>query len=167
MLHRFEIFSAPGTIAHGSIRQPPRSLTKTRGCSLAIKSCDAKRLRKRERQKKKKKSKGLISKKKATTSHVLHTFFFTFLCRCCCNVKLPSYTFYGENVVRAHKKHLLLVFPFAFFSTPLIFTLLAAGISHFLTVAIKFLCFSSKDNRLLCFLSLVVALCRCFLVELR
>ena len=162
-LHRFEIFSAPGTIVHGSIRLPPRSLAKTRGYALAIQSCDAKRLRKRERQKKEKKSKGLISKKKTTTSHVLHTFLFTFLCRCCSNVKLPSYTFYGENVVCAHKKHLLLVFLFAFFfSPPLIFTLLAAGISHFLTVAIKFLCFSSKDNRLLCFLSLVVALCRSF-----
>ena len=34
MLHRFEIFSAPGTIAHGSIRLPPRSLASSRGCSL-------------------------------------------------------------------------------------------------------------------------------------
>ena len=37
LLHRFDIFSAPRTIAHGSIRLPPRSLAKTRGCSLAIK----------------------------------------------------------------------------------------------------------------------------------
>ena len=36
MLHRFEIFSTPGTIAHGSIRLPPRSLTSSRGCSLTI-----------------------------------------------------------------------------------------------------------------------------------
>ena len=36
MLHRFEIFSAPGTIAHGLIRLPPRSLASSRGCSLAI-----------------------------------------------------------------------------------------------------------------------------------
>ena len=36
MLHRFKIFSAPGTIAHGSIRLPPRSLESSRGCSLAI-----------------------------------------------------------------------------------------------------------------------------------
>ena len=44
MLHRFEIFSAPGTIAHGSIRLPPRSLAasqprslaSSRDCSLAI-----------------------------------------------------------------------------------------------------------------------------------
>ena len=36
MLHRFEIFSAPGTIAHGLIRLPPRSLASSRGCSLPI-----------------------------------------------------------------------------------------------------------------------------------
>ena len=36
MLHLFKIFSAPGTIAHGSIRLPPRSLGSSRGCSLAI-----------------------------------------------------------------------------------------------------------------------------------
>ena len=36
MLHRFKIFSALGTIAHGSIRLPPRSLGSSRGCSLAI-----------------------------------------------------------------------------------------------------------------------------------
>ena len=36
MLHRFEIFSAPGTIAHGSIKLPPRSLASSRDCSLAI-----------------------------------------------------------------------------------------------------------------------------------
>ena len=36
MLHRFEIFSAPGTITHGSIRLPPHSFDSSRGCSLAI-----------------------------------------------------------------------------------------------------------------------------------
>ena len=36
MLHRFEIFSAPGTIAHGSVRLPPRSHASSRGCPLAI-----------------------------------------------------------------------------------------------------------------------------------
>ena len=35
LLHRFEIFSAPGTIAHGSIRLPPRSLASSRGCEAA------------------------------------------------------------------------------------------------------------------------------------
>ena len=39
MLHRFKIFSAPGTIAHNSIRLPPRSLASPRGCSLAITTC--------------------------------------------------------------------------------------------------------------------------------
>ena len=32
------------------------------------------------------------------------TLFCTFLCHCCRNVKFTSYTFYGENVVCAHKK---------------------------------------------------------------
>ena len=32
MLHGFEIFSAPGTIAHGSIRLPPRSLASSVLC---------------------------------------------------------------------------------------------------------------------------------------
>ena len=36
MLHPFEIFAAPGTIAHGSVRLPPRSLASSRGWSLAI-----------------------------------------------------------------------------------------------------------------------------------
>ena len=36
MLHRFEIFSAPGTVVHGSIKLPPCSLASSRDCSLAI-----------------------------------------------------------------------------------------------------------------------------------
>ena len=39
-----------------------------------------------------------------------------------------------------------------FFSLPLIFTLVAASISHFLTVTIKFSCYSSKEIDILCFL---------------
>ena len=35
-----------------------------------------------------------------------------------------------------------------YFSLPLIFTLLAASISHFLTAAMKFSCFSSNEIRL-------------------
>ena len=38
-----------------------------------------------------------------------------------------------------------------FFSLPLIFTLVAASISHFLTAAIKFSCYSSNDICLHCF----------------
>ena len=49
--------------------------------------------------------------------------------------KLPSYTFFGGNVcVPVHFG----------FSLPLIFTLVEAGISHFLRAAIKFSCFSSN-----------------------
>ena len=35
-LPRFEIFSARGTILHGSIRLPPHTFVSSRGCSLAI-----------------------------------------------------------------------------------------------------------------------------------
>ena len=50
-------------------------------------------------------------------------------------------------------KILLLVFTnsLLFFSLPIIFTLLAVSISHFLNAAMKFSCFSSKEIRLLCF----------------
>ena len=44
------------------------------------------------------------------------------------------------------------------FSLPLIFTLVAASISHFLTAAIKFSRYSSNEIGLLCFLSLALAL---------
>ena len=56
-------------------------------------------------------------------------------------------------------KILFPVFMFTFvFSLPLIFTLLAASISHFLTSAMKFSCFSSNDIFFLCFQSLALAL---------
>ena len=56
-------------------------------------------------------------------------------------------------------KILFPVFMFAFiFSLPLSFTLLPASISHFLTAAMKFSCFSSNEIRLLCFQSLALAL---------
>ena len=37
------------------------------------------------------------------------------------------------------------------FSLPLIFTLVAASISHFVTATIKFSCYSSNEIGLLCF----------------
>ena len=40
---------------------------------------------------------------------------------------------------------------FTFLALPLIFTLVAASISHFLTAAIKFSCYSSNEIGLLCF----------------
>ena len=56
-------------------------------------------------------------------------------------------------------KILFPVFMFAFiFSLPLIFTLLAVSISHFLTAAMKVSCFSSSEIRLLCFQSFALAL---------
>ena len=56
-------------------------------------------------------------------------------------------------------KILFPVFTFAFiFSLSLIFTLLASNISHFLTAAMKFSCFSSDEIHLLCFESLALAL---------
>ena len=46
------------------------------------------------------------------------------------------------------------MFAFIFSRLSVIFTLLAASISHFLTAAIKFPCVSSNEIRLLCFESL-------------
>ena len=54
------------------------------------------------------------------------------------------------------------VFLFTFFSLPLIFTLIAASNSHFLSAATKFSCCSSSEKCLLCFLSRALALCRSF-----
>ena len=83
-----------------------------------------------------------------------------------CNFqKLPSYTFYEGNAV------LVLVHFFSLFSLPLIFTLVAASTSHFLTAAKSF--FSSFQQRMPpLFLSLTLALYRqacvaTFIVELR
>ena len=57
--------------------------------------------------------------------------------------KLPSYRFFGVNVVRLVH----------FFLLSQIFTLVAASISHFLTAATNFSCCSSNKKCLLCFLS--------------
>ena len=73
------------------------------------------------------------------------------------HVKLPVARFMEE---------MLYVFRFTFFLPPLIFTLVAASISHFLTAAIKFSCFSSNEIGLCCcccniylFLALALSLC--------
>ena len=59
------------------------------------------------------------------------------------------YTFYRGNVcVPAH----------SVFSLPLIFTLVAASISHFLTAVILFSCFSSNEIGLRCHLFLALTL---------
>ena len=99
------------------------------------------------------KSVGLISKKK---NFARAADFFVHFCVVVLHdhneklgQKLPSYTFYGGNVV---------CFPVHFFSLPLIFTLVTASISHFRTAAIKFLCYSSNKICLLYFLPLALAL---------
>ena len=85
---------------------------------------------------------GLISKN--TSLHVQHLFFVHFFAVVLYdNVKLPSYAFYGGNVVRVFFFRLL------FFFLPLIFTLVAARISHFVTAATKFSCRSSNNKWLL------------------
>ena len=64
------------------------------------------------------------------------------------------------------QKKMLLVFLFDFFfwlSIPLIFTLLAASISHFLTAAIKFSCFSFNEIRPPLFISLSLTFSRSFI----
>ena len=48
-------------------------------------------------------------------------------------------------------EEMLYVVLFNFFSLPLIFTMVTASISHFLTAAIKFLCYSSNGIDLLYF----------------
>ena len=111
---------------------------------------------------------GLINKK--ATLQAQHTFFVHFFAVVLhdYNVKwkfqnIPSYTFYGGNVV-----HVVVFFVcLLFFSLPLIFTLVAASISDFLIATSRFsCCFSNKKCLLLffCFfLSLALALCRSFL----
>ena len=116
---------------------------------------------------------GLISKK--ATLHAQYTFFVHFLAVILhdYNVKwkfqkIPSYTFYGGNVVRVlvcvcvFLLLLLVLLLLFFFSLPLIFTLVAANISYFLTAPSKFSCCSSNKKCLLSFLSLALALCRSF-----
>ena len=90
---------------------------------------------------------GLISKK--TFLHVQHTFLHTSLPLFCTTTtwkfqKLPSYTFYGGNVVRV-RVH--------FFSLPLIFTLHCWPLAFliFVNAATTFSCCSSNKKCLLCF----------------
>ena len=85
---------------------------------------------------------GLNSKTK-TTLHVRvqHNFWAISLPLFCTTTtwnfqKRPSYTVCGGNVVFVSDQF--------FFSLPLIFTLEAASISHFLTAAIKFSCFLTE-----------------------
>ena len=105
----------------------------------------------------------LISKKNKFARTAL---FFVFLSRClarlqCRFVRMKRQTssqlliIFMEELSYILTKDFVSVFMFTFiFSLPLIFTLLAASISHFLTSAMKFSCFSSNEIFLLCFQSL-------------
>ena len=73
------------------------------------------------------------------TAHFFVHFFAVVLYD---NIKLPSYAFYGGNVVRVF-------FCLLFLLLPLIFTLVAARISHFVTAATKFSCRSFNNKWLL------------------
>ena len=78
------------------------------------------------------------------------------------SMKLPSSRFMKEmSYMVTKKKHVACVpvrFFFFWLSIPLIFTSLAASISHFLTNAIKFSCFSFNEIRPPLFISLSLSL---------
>ena len=105
-------------------------------------------------------------KKKKKHLCICSTLFGTLPRRCCCNVKLPSYTFFGENVVCARKKILLLGFLLAFFHCPsfLPYCPLAVLISFRRYIM---LFFQRNSSSLLSFKISLLALCRSsVLVEL-
>ena len=88
-------------------------------------------------------------KKTKTTWHVQHTFFVqSFLCRCFARRQRET----SRNfLVTRFMEEMLYVVLFTFVSLPLISTLVAASISHFLTAAVKFSSCSSNEIGLLCF----------------
>ena len=73
------------------------------------------------------------------------------------NKRLPSYTFYGGNVIHCMCSCLL------FSSLPLIFILVAVSMSHILTAAIIFSCLSSNKTRRSLFVFVFVFLLLLFL----
>ena len=86
---------------------------------------------------------GLVSKK--ATLHVQHTFFVHFFAAVCF-ARLQRKT--SRNFLATRfMEEMSYVFFFTFvFSLPLIFTLVAANISHFFTAATEFSCCSSKER---------------------
>ena len=105
---------------------------------------------KRERRKN---NNGSNSKKAAKKC----TLFCTFLCRCFAQIQRETSI---NFLVKRFMKKCRTCFCF-FFSLPLIFTVVAASISHFLTAATKFSCCSSNKKMSIVFylsLQLSVAL---------
>ena len=82
-------------------------------------------------------------KKKNSFARAAH-FFCTFLCRCFARRQ------------RETSRNFPVTWSCSLFLSPLFFTLVTASISHFLTAAIKFSCYSSNEIGLLC-LSLALA----------
>ena len=125
----------------------------------SIKSCNAKWRRQRWRTVKKKTTIGLISKKASLHAGAVHFFLYISLPLFCTTTtwnfqKLPSYTFYGGNVLRV-------VVHLFFTATHFHLALVAASISHFLTAATKLsLLLQQKMSPL--FLSLALDFCRPF-----
>ena len=91
-----------------------------------------------------------------TNLHVQHTFLYTSLPLFCTTKTL---NFLVTHYFYVLTKNFVACVPvrFLFFHTAH-FHLDGAGISYFLTVVMKFSCFSSKEIRLLCFQSLALAL---------
>ena len=105
---------------------------------------------KRERRKNNNGSKSKKAAKKCT-------LFCTFLCRCFAQIQRETSI---NFLVKRFMKKCRTCFCF-FFSLPLIFTVVAASISHFLTAATKFSCCSSNKKMSIVFylsLQLSVAL---------
>ena len=88
------------------------------------------------------------NKKKNKFAHAARPFVF--LCRCFARLQCRfGGIFSRRNCRMCLPKILFPVLTFAFvFSLPLIFTLLAESISHFLTAAKKFSCFSFNEIHL-------------------
>ena len=90
---------------------------------------------------------------KKSVLHVQRTIFLYFSLPLLLHdhsVKLSRYMFYEGNVLCSHKKIGCLGSFSLSFSMPRMFSLQATNISHFLTSAIKFLCFVSNEICLLC-----------------
>ena len=80
------------------------------------------------------------------------TLFFTFLSRCCCILKLPSYTYYWENMSLL----LMILFPFLFTAAHCHRT----GRKHF-SFSVRPINFSCCFSKEICFLCLSLAVTHC------
>ena len=86
--------------------------------------------------------------------HLQHTFYVHFFA-----VVLHDYILKLPDTSKLHVlwRKCCICYCSLFFSLPLIFTLVAASISHILTAAMKFSCFTSNKIDLFCFLPLFLS----------